>query len=240
MLFGDVTRQGKKRLRSSHIPRSLHFFKASIGRKLCCLNLKLVGDEHNKTVYSLHTDFSRTDRICRIAELLLNARIVCKLVGKDYDRADNFAPFLGEIMDGCCGTVENCPSDSSFTLYAVLVFKLLCRTLTAFRNEAEFGKLDKMIKMYNRQARQTFAKYQLSRVGASKYRLYNHIPGKIKPFESILYSSRGLHEYIYPHFKRGYKRTSKYSRNTTGETLAILDNKRKIEHCAIRFSRCTC
>lgn len=134
-------------------------FKASRRRKLRCLNLILVEVEHNSTGFSLHADFSRGDKGCCLAGLFTEAGIAGKLGAKDYDRVDNVAPFLGAIVDCCRDTVKDCPVTFLFTFYADIVSKLYCRRLSSSWNKEEFEELDKMIKLFKRQARQTFEKY---------------------------------------------------------------------------------
>lgn len=116
---------------------------------------------------------------------------------KDYDRVENVEQFLGAIVDRCFDAMKNCPVTSSFTLFIDLVSNLSRRRLPSSWNEAESGELDEMIKMFKRQTRHTFGKYQPSWMGTSNFHLLHHISEDIEAFESINYLSEGLYEYTY-------------------------------------------
>lgn len=118
----------------------------------------------------------------------------------DYKRFDNVTTFLGAIMGPCCDTVNNCRDTSLFTFYADPVSTFYRRSLSSAWNKAKFGELDKMIKIFQRQATKTLKKYQPSRMCASKTHLLDHISVDTKAFCNIFYLAADLYEYSHQHF----------------------------------------
>lgn len=63
----------------------------------------------------LHVDLSKAGNAQRQAGFFADTGIIRMLEAAEYDDVDKVSPFLGTIMDRCCGRVDEAPVATLFT-----------------------------------------------------------------------------------------------------------------------------
>lgn len=120
----------------------------------------------------------------------------------------------------------------TFTKYVDLVNKIHRRGTTPGSNEFELQDLSNDIKDFMGDVRSTFARYQASSMGTSKFHLLNHVVEDIRATGGIEYLSSSLYEKSHKSFKEDHARTSRRIATVMEETL------RKGEHRSLRSNDC--
>lgn len=141
------------------------------------------------------------------------------LEAKDYDSVDMVSPFLGSIIDYCCGTAYHAPVTKAFTMYVDMVAFITRRFRTPGWTEDELTELDYDIKAFKSHSCSVFSSYQASGMGTSKWHSLDHVVESLRHVGGIEYLHGGLYEHAHKRFKDAYKLTSRRKRSAMEETL---------------------
>lgn len=85
----------------------------------------------------------------------------------DHDDLDMVFPFIGGLIDLCCGLEDGAPIKKPFTLYVDLVDYMHRRRTLPVLDSAQLSKLREMITIFKSTMRNAFACYQPSKLGTS-------------------------------------------------------------------------
>lgn len=99
-------------------PRTFKQVRKSV---LNILNIFLADVEKSSAGCGLYVDFSKGVFTDRLSVLFTDTGIICMLEGRDFEAIDMNSPFLGAIVDICCGTKKEATVTKCFILYMYLV-----------------------------------------------------------------------------------------------------------------------
>ena len=164
-------------------------------------------------------DFSKGIINENLSGFFTDSGILGMLEASDLDRIDEVSPFLGAIIDRCCGETKNAPVTTVFTLYVNLLNEIHCRGRTPGWTDEDLGRLDRSIRDFKTIGKSVFHRYQKSGMGTSKWHLLDHLCVDFRRTGGICYMSGGLYEMTHKFVKADYEKTSKRNSSAMSETM---------------------
>lgn len=210
-------------------PRTFKFVRK---RVLRCLNEFLRDVESSSRGYGLHVDFSSGESGLRLSGFFTEHGIVGMLEAKDYDVMDMVSPFIGAIIDRCCGLVDVATVTSSFTQYVDLVSFIFRRNMVPGWTNLCLQSLDQEVQDFKHSTFDAFSMYQSSRMGTSKWHFLDHLVGDLRDMGGIEYLSCGQYEYSHRLTKEDYSLTSRRVDTALRETV-----NRQADRCILARHR---
>lgn len=201
---------------SSGAPRMFFSIRRTILR---ILNSFLSNVEHISVGYDLHVDFSKHSCSGTISGLFTDSGIAGMLEASDLKSVDMVSPFLGAIIDRCCGEVEGAPITKVFTQFKDLMDEVYQRNKVPGWSETCLRKLSTMISNFKTVGCNVFREYQPSSMGFPKWHLLDHIVSDISSLGSVVYMEEDLYEMAHKTAKLDHKYTSKRSNSVMNESM---------------------
>lgn len=226
-MLKDTERSSPAMCTMAGLPRSFNTIRKEI---LHCLNKLLRNVQRSSSGYGLHVDFSKGETAGRLSGFFTETGVVGMLEAQNFDTLDMVAPFLGAVVDTCCGTEEKAPVTNTYVAYSELLDFIYRRRTYPSWNEAELGVLITMIGSFKTIARDTFGKYQASNMGTSKWHALEHVVDNLRDLGGIQYMHGGLYEQSHKNFKEDYKLTSKRVHSAMTETLKRQEERALLQH----------
>lgn len=150
---------------------------------------------------------------------MFDTGVIGMLGASDYDNMDMISPFIGALIDTCCGTTEEAPDTESFTQYLDLTDFIYSRSAVTGWIQEEFKKLTKLISSLKSVARNTFTEYPPSGMGTCKWNYLEHILKRLRELGGLEHLHGGLYEMSHEIFKDDYKLISKRKNSAMLESL---------------------
>lgn len=229
VMMKDESRKSSAITSSNGAPRT---FKSIRRHVLGSANSFLKQVQRGSAGYGLHVDFSKGDHANRLNGFFTETGVVGMIEGKDYDNLDMVFPFVGAIIDRCCG-LSDAPLASCFTRYTDM-FNLTFRYCRRPGwSNGELHQLSSMLEALKREATSVFSRYQPSEMKTCKWHGLDHLLDDIRDVGNVHCLHGGLFECAHRIFKQEYMRTSRRSKFATTETLnrqnmtSLLDLNRK-------------
>ena len=182
--------------------------------------------EQTSKGHGIHVDYSKGVVGPRLNGFFTENGIIGMLEGKDYEAMDIVSPFLGAILDMCCGEQDNAPITRTYTKYSEILNFVNRSWLLPGWDDASLRKLKSMIKSFKEVARMTFEKYQVSGMGTTKFHSLDHLVDDLKVMGGIEYLHGGLFEKVHKILKEDYALTSKRVNTAMQEAIVKNDERR--------------
>lgn len=216
LMLKDSERTSPAMCTMTGVPRPFNFIRKEV---LHTLNKLLACIQRSSSGYGLQVDFSKGETSGRLSGFFTEDGVIGMLQAKHFDTVDMVAPFLGAIVDMCCGSEEKTPVTKTYVAYTDLSDFIFRRRLHPSWDEEELGTLGEKINSFKTLARDTFGVYQASNMGTSKWHALEHLVGNLRDLGGIQYMHGGLYEQSHKNFKEDYKLTSKRIHSAMRETL---------------------
>lgn len=216
IMLRDENRTSPAMITSSGAPRTFKHIRRSV---LHALNDFLCDVEKRSPGYGIHCDYSKGECGGRLNGFFTETGIVGMLEAKEYDSVDMVSPFLGAIIDACCGLTDTADVTQSYTDYADLVDFIYRRNDCPGWTEEELSNLSSKIAAFKLRARSTFARYQPSSMGTVKWHLMDHIVADLRAVGGVEYLHGGIYEESHKLFKEDNRLTSRRKASAMAETI---------------------
>ena len=175
--------------------------------------------------YGIVVDFSKGKHEGRLSGLFSDNGLIGMLEASDYKDIENVSPFLGAIVDRCCGEVKEAPVTRTLTMFNDIIQQLYERNHNIGWTDEKLEKLSNDIRLFKKQGRKTFENYQSSKMGFPKWHLLDHIVEDLKRVGNISFLEADFYEMEHKSFKKEYKLTSRRKHSALKEVTDRQNNQ---------------
>lgn len=148
-----------------------------------------------------------------------DGKLIGMLEAKDYRSVDMVFPFVGMLVDRCCGEEATAVCTKLFVLYVEIMLTTMSYIGTYEWSEQKIQNLEVMIKTFKSNATELFASHQPSQLRTEKFHMLDHIVQDIRRMGGIVFADAGLYEYTHTLVKQAYRTGSRRRQTAMDETV---------------------